>query len=117
MNNLKINQMNMSANGVNSANTQLMNNYNNTAAQKLNKQVRFWCNWAMLQAVSCGLSAAIAKYSNIGHSYYKCTAKHSVSKCKKTIPLSKILAGLTTGVNDQFPQQKTAFCLLTLYIR
>ena len=26
--------MNMSANGVNSANTQLMNNYNNTAAQK-----------------------------------------------------------------------------------
>ena len=49
VNNLGINQMNMSANGVNSAQHQLMNNYNNTAAQKLNKQVRFWFSWQMLQ--------------------------------------------------------------------
>lgn len=34
VNNLGINQMNNAFNGVNSANTQLMNNYNNTAAQK-----------------------------------------------------------------------------------
>ena len=38
LNNLRHNQMNMSANGVNNANTQLMNNYHNAAAQKLNKQ-------------------------------------------------------------------------------
>lgn len=42
VNNLGINQMNMSANGVNSANTQLMNNYNNTAAQKAQQAGAFF---------------------------------------------------------------------------
>jgi len=42
VNNLGINQMNMAANGVNSANTQLMNNYNNTAAQKAQQAGAFF---------------------------------------------------------------------------
>ena len=42
VNNLGINQMNMSANDVNSANTQLMNNYNNTAAQKAQQAGAFF---------------------------------------------------------------------------
>ena len=37
--------MNMSANGVNSANTQLMNNYNNTAAQKAQQAGAFFGAW------------------------------------------------------------------------
>ena len=42
VNNLGINQMNMSANGVNNANNQLMNNYNNTAAQKAQQAGSFF---------------------------------------------------------------------------
>lgn len=42
VNNLGINQMNNAFNGVNSANTQLMNNYNNTAAQKAQQAGSFF---------------------------------------------------------------------------
>lgn len=42
VNNLGINQMNMAANGVDNANNQLMNNYNNTAAQKAQQAGAFF---------------------------------------------------------------------------
>ena len=42
VNNLGINQMNNAFNGVNSANNQLMNNYNNTAAQKAQQAGSFF---------------------------------------------------------------------------
>ena len=42
VNNLGINQMNMAAQGVDNANTQLMNNYNNTAAQKAQQAGAFF---------------------------------------------------------------------------
>lgn len=42
VNNLGINQMNMAANGVTAANNQLMNNYNNTAAQKAQQAGAFY---------------------------------------------------------------------------
>lgn len=42
VNNLGVSQMNMSANGVNSANNQLMNNYNNKAAQKAQEAGQFF---------------------------------------------------------------------------
>ena len=41
--------MNMAANGVDNANNQLINNYNNAAAQKAQQAgaflVRIWCDW------------------------------------------------------------------------
>ena len=58
VNNLGINQMNMAAQGVDNANNQLMNNYNNAAAQKLNKQARFGAAGAIGGQYLSGLSAA-----------------------------------------------------------
>ena len=123
VNNLGINQMNMSANGVNSANTQLMNNYNNTAAQKAQQAGAFFGAAGNVAGQYLGgLSAA--QSPNIQTSGIPTTNVQPSTvfqNAKKASALSPMfttgLSGLT-GVNElnQFlPQQKPAFLPSDLY--
>ena len=97
VNNLGINQMNMAANGVDNANNQLINNYNNAAAQKAHKrQGRFFgaagaIGAQYLNGFKCG---SVAQYSNFGHSYC------NVSPYQMPTPRANTFVDGITGSNS-----------------
>lgn len=122
VNNLGINQMNMAANGVDNANNQLMNNYNNTAAQKAQQAGAFFGAAGAIGAQYLdGLGAAQPNIQTSGIPTKNVQPSTVFQNAKKASALSPMfttgLSGLT-GVNElnQFlPQQKQAFLPSDLY--
>ena len=122
VNNLGINQMNMAANGVDNANNQLINNYNNTAAQKAQQAGAFFGAAGAIGAQYLdGLGAAQPNIQTSGIPTKNVQPNTVFQNAKKASALSPMfttgLSGLT-GVNElnQFlPQQKQAFLPSDLY--
>ncbi|WP_297925908.1 hypothetical protein, partial [uncultured Agitococcus sp.] len=122
VNNLGINQMNMSAQGVTQANNQLMNNYNNTAAQKKQQAGSLFDVAGAIGAQYLGgLGAAQPNIQTSGIPTTNVQPSTVFQNAKKANALSPMLTtGLNglTGINElnQFlPQQKQAFLPSDLY--
>ena len=123
VNNLGINQMNMAAQGVDNANTQLMNNYNNTAAQKAQQAGAFFgaagaIGGKYLDGLSAAQSPNIQTSGIPTTNVQPSTVFQNAKKANALSPmLTTGLSGLT-GINElnQFlPQQKPVFLPSDLY--